>query len=121
MALERQVNIWRGNSTPPTIYHIWIFEDSKLLLYNGTEWIVFIDDITLIDTLNKIEGRLTELEADLLELSNNTVNGKSIRDNPVLDGGDLTTKLSGTFIDGTVSIANTLLELDTLLTTQIIE
>lgn len=121
MALERQVNIWRGNSTPPTIHHIWIYQDSKLLLYNGIEWIVFIDDITIIDTLNRIEQRLSELEAATNELGNKTVNGKAIRDNPVLNGSDLKTNVSGTFIRTNDTISQTLSKIDVLLNTQIIE
>ena len=121
MALERQVNIWRGNSTPPTIHHIWIYQDSKLLLYNGTEWIVFIDDVAIIDKLNGIEQRLTDLELAVDTLNNTTVNNKLIKDNPILDAGDLRTKSSGNFITGTSAISDTLVKIDTLLNTQIIE
>ena len=121
MGLERQVNIWRGNSTPPTIYHIWVYDNSKLLLFDGTEWVVFIDDITIIENLNRIEQRLTELESNYNELGNKTVNSKPIKDNPVLHAGDLKTNVSGTFISNTDTIQKALENLDLLFDTQIIE
>ena len=121
MGLERQVNIWRGNSTPPTIYHIWVYDNSKLLLFDGTEWVVFIDDVAIIDKLNGIEQRLTDLELAVDTLNNTTVNNKLIKDNPILDAGDLQTKSSGNFITGTSAISDTLVKIDVLLNTQIIE
>ena len=38
MINNRQVNLWRGNQEPPTIYHIWIKDNNKLLLYDGNNW-----------------------------------------------------------------------------------
>ena len=101
---NKQVNIWRGTSEPPTIYHIWIRNDSELLLHNGTKWVVFIDNKYMLD---KLEARI-----------NATVNGYKITDNPVLKGSDiLTTK--GNFVGN--SVTDSLTTLDTLLTTQIID
>ena len=31
---NKQINIWRGSSSPPTIYHIWINNENQLLKYN---------------------------------------------------------------------------------------
>ena len=70
---NRQVNLWRGSSEPPTKYHIWI-KDNKLLLYNGEKWMVFVDNFE----------SLSEIQKAVENLSNSTVNGTPIKDNPVL-------------------------------------
>lgn len=44
MINNRQVNLWRGNQEPPTIYHIWIKDNNKLLLYDGNIWKTFLDE-----------------------------------------------------------------------------
>lgn len=113
MIQNKQVNIWRGSQTPPTIYHIWIKDESKLLLYNGKEWTVFIDSTSTIQTINSMLSRI-----DMLETL--TVNGKLITSNPVLDGSDIRNTFNGTYINNTKSIADSLSTIDTLLTTQII-
>lgn len=101
---NKQVNIWRGTSEPPTIYHIWIRNDSELLLHNGTKWVVFIDNKYMLDKLDA--------------LINATVNGYKITDNPVLKSNDIVTD-NGNFIKN--NVAESLTTLDTLLTTQIID
>lgn len=113
MINNKQVNLWRGDSTPPTLYHIWIKDNSKLLLYDGKQWVVFLDNRDIIDTINSIMDKLEELE-------NKTVNSKPIKDNPVLDGNDLLLEKDGTFIKATQTISDSLINIDTLLTTQII-
>lgn len=75
---NRQVNLWRGSNEPPTKYHIWI-KDNKLLLYNGEQWIVFVDNFESISDLKKA----------IEKLSNSTVNGKAIKDNPILTSLDI--------------------------------
>lgn len=75
---NRQVNLWRGSNEPPTKYHIWI-KDDKLLLYNGEQWIVFVDNFESI----------SDLKSAIEKLSNSTVNGKAIKDNPVLTSLDI--------------------------------
>lgn len=75
---NRQVNLWRGSSEPPTKYHIWI-KDNKLLLYNGEKWMVFVDNFE----------SLSEIQKAIENLSNSTVNGKPIKDNPVLSSLDI--------------------------------
>jgi hypothetical protein len=42
--LNKQVNVWRGPSEPPTIYHVWICDNRLLKLYNGEEWVTFLDN-----------------------------------------------------------------------------
>lgn len=44
MINNRQVNLWRGNQEPPTIYHIWIKDNNKLLLYDGNNWKTLSDE-----------------------------------------------------------------------------
>ena len=114
MIQNKQVNIWRGNEEPPTIYHIWIKDESKLLLYNGTEWITFINSTETIQTIESILKRLDVLEGL-------TVNNKKITDNPVLTGSDIKNTYSGTYISQDNSISDSLSIVDKLLTTQIIQ
>lgn len=121
MVNNKQVNIWRGDQTPPTIYHIWVKDNSKLLLYNGTQWVVFLDNIEIIDTINKIQESVEKLETQIDELSNKTVNNKPIKDNPILDGKDINISADGTFINSSETLAQTALRFDKLLTTQIIQ
>lgn len=75
---NRQVNLWRGSSEPPTKYHIWI-KDNKLLLYDGEKWSVFVANFE----------SLSELQKAVENLSNSTVNGKPIKNNPVLSSLDI--------------------------------
>lgn len=44
MINNRQINLWRGNQEPPTIYHIWIKDNNKLLLYDENNWKIFLDE-----------------------------------------------------------------------------
>ena len=118
---NKQVNVWRGSGSPPTIYHVWIKDDSKMLLYNGTEWVVFIDDLTTIQRINELYNQVQTINQNINSLNNNTINNKKIVDNPVLDGSDLILNRSGTFIDSSENISNTIVKIDTLLNTQIIE
>ena len=34
---NRQVNVWRGSSEPPTIHHLWIKDESTVLIYDEEE------------------------------------------------------------------------------------
>ena len=121
MVNNRQVNFWRGDKTPPTIYHIWIKDNSKMLLYDGKEWIVFLDNKEVINILNKIQDMLDDMQERIDDLGNKTVNKKAIKTNPVLDGTDILINGNGNFVVGTETLSQTALRLDNLLTTQIIE
>lgn len=121
MVNNKQVNFWRGDITPPTIYHIWIKDNSKMLLYDGEKWIVFLDNKEVIDILNKIQDMLDNMQNQIDDIGNKTVNKKPIKTNPVLDGTDININGNGNFIVSTESIAQTAIKFDTLLTTQIIE
>lgn len=121
MVNNKQVNFWRGDMTPPTIYHIWIKDNSKMLLYDGEKWIVFLDNREVIDILNKIQDMLDNMQNQIDDIGNKTVNKKPIKTNPVLDGTDISINGNGNFIVSTESVAQTAIKFDTLLTTQIIE
>lgn len=121
MVNNKQVNFWRGDMTPPTIYHIWIKDNSKMLLYDGEKWIVFLDNKEVIDILNKIQDMLDDMQNQIDDIGNKTVNKKPIKTNPVLDGTDININGNGNFIVSTESVAQTAIKFDTLLTTQIIE
>lgn len=121
MVNNKQVNFWRGDMTPPTIYHIWIKDNSKMLLYDGEKWIVFLDNKEVIDILNKIQDMLDSMQNQIDDIGNKTVNKKPIKTNPVLDGTDININGNGNFIVSTESVAQTAIKFDNLLTTQIIE
>lgn len=118
MINNRQVNIWRGTADPPTIYHVWIFDDLTIKLYNGVEWVTFIDNLEVINKINQILESIETLEYFMNE---STVNGYQIKDNPVLNGLDLEVKKNGNFIKENDNVTNAVMTLDELLRTQIIE
>lgn len=117
---DRQVNLWRGSSTPPTIYHIWI-RGSQMLIYNETEWIVFIDDETTIQKINQLITDINTVKANINSINDYTINNKLIKNSPILNGGDLESGISGHYIVNTETVSQSFIKLDTLLTTQIIE
>jgi hypothetical protein len=121
MVNNKQVNFWRGDMTPPTIYHIWIKDNSKMLLYDGSKWVVFLDNKEIIEAIDKFQEALDDMQRQINEFGNKTVNKKPIKDNPVLDGTDLLIATNGNFVNNSDTVANTALKLDKLLTTQIFE
>ena len=118
---DKQVNLWRGTSVPPTIYHIWIYNDTQMKVYDGNEWVVFIDDAATIEKINQLIERVDALEQNISDLSSATINGKEISTNPVLDGRDLKLQQDGTYVDSVDSLSTSIIKLDILLSTQIIE
>ena len=116
MVNNRQVNFWRGDTIPPTIYHIWIKDNSKMLLYDGEKWVVFLDNKEIIDILDKVQQLLDEMQAKIDEIGN-----KTIKTNPVLDGTDILINATGNYVIQTETLAQTALRLDNLLSTKIIE
>lgn len=121
MVNNKQVNFWRGDMTPPTIYHIWIKDNSKMLLYDGEKWVVFLDNKEIIDILDKIQEMLDNMQDKIDEIVNKTVNKKPIKTNPVLDGTDILVNATGNYVIPTETLAQTALRLDNLLSTKIIE
>lgn len=121
MVNNKQVNFWRGDMTPPTIYHIWIKDNSKMLLYDGEKWVVFLDNKEIIDILDRIQEMLDNMQDKIDEIENKTVNKKPIKTNPVLDGTDILVNATGNYVIPTETLAQTALRLDNLLSTKIIE
>ena len=104
MINNRQVNLWRGTDPPPTLYHIWI-KDKKLWMYNGTEWIVFIDSISVIDQYAQLVNAVDKLNAV-------TINEIPLLDSPVLDASNLQVGKDLNLITATQSILDALEILD---------
>lgn len=121
MVNNKQVNFWRGDQTPPTIYHIWIKDNSKMLLYNGLKWVVFLDSKEVIDAIEQFQEQLDKMQQDITTLGNKTVNKKYIKDNPVLNGDDISHTKNGQYISNSNTLSQSLNILDKLLTTQIFE
>lgn len=120
MVNNKQVNIWRGDAIPPTIYHVWIY-DTRMLLYNGTDWVVFLDDAATINKINALTARVDQIDSEIDTIKSYTINTKPINTNPVLSGSDIKSASNGTFIEQTDSLSDALSIIDTLLTSQIIE
>lgn len=120
MINNKQVNIWRGDQEPPTLFHVWIYKNEKILLHNGTEWIVFVDDAGITDKINKLVDEVESIKQDLTKISNTTINDKPIKDNPVLNGEDLILNKNGEFVNSEKSISDNIIQLDTMFVTQII-
>lgn len=36
--INKNIQVWRGNETPPTVYHLWLKEDDMLYSYKDSEW-----------------------------------------------------------------------------------
>lgn len=124
MINNKQVNIWRGTDSPPTEYHVWIREGPtsvRLLLFNGVEWVVFLDDAATIARVNELMQNVADLETSVEELGNKTINSKQISTNPVLGGEDLLVGQSGAYVSMNDSVTESILTLDSLFQTQIIE
>lgn len=120
MINNKQVNIWRGDQEPPTLFHVWVYRDERMLLYNGTEWVTFVDDKGIIDKINKLQEDVNLVKQEIDVLSKATVNNKLIKDSPVLNGEDLTLNKNGNFVNSTKSISDNIIQLDTMFVTQII-
>lgn len=120
MINNKQVNIWRGDDTPPTIYHIWLNNQHRMLVFDGTEWVVFLDNADVIKQIEEMMKQIDKIRQEVTALGDKTINNKPIKDNPVLNSSDLLLDTTGHFIkNGTIT--ESLLRLDKLLTTQIIE
>lgn len=111
------ISIWRGNDTPPTNYHLWIYNDEEIRLYKNNQWITILDDEQSAETIKEILTRLTTIENSF---NSATINNKSISSSPVLNSTDIKNVNSGIYINGGSSLEDNLLKIDTLLQTQII-
>lgn len=63
--MNKNISIWRGNSTPPTIYHIWVKEDNSIYLHNGVDWEIVLDK----DTYDKVQEFINYAGLKIVQLS----------------------------------------------------
>lgn len=82
---------------------------------------VFLDDAATIAKVNELMQNVADLETSVEELGNKTINSKQISTNPVLGGGDLLVGQSGAYVSTNDSVTESILTLDSLFQTQIIE
>ena len=113
MIQNKQVNIWRGPDTPPTLYHIWFKDESQLLRYNenNRKWEVFLDSTNIVNIIKEF--------MDAIE--NISINGYLLTENPVLDGHDLLLGVDGHYTKKEDTLQQATLKLDSLLTTKVYE
>ena len=73
MNLNKNISIWRGDSTPPTNYHFWIKSNGQQFIFNGEKWVNYVEE--QID--NKLKDYVTK---DYLrnEVDKNTINWLNI-------------------------------------------
>lgn len=38
MNLNKNISVWRGDTTPPTEYHLWIKDDEEFYIYLDNQW-----------------------------------------------------------------------------------
>lgn len=119
MINNKQVNIWRGDDFPPTIYHVWVYKDQSILLYNGTEWVTFVNDLETVNKILELEKKVNQINSDVDKLNKSTINDKLITDNPVLTGNDISSNVSGNLIKNN-TVGESLSILDSTMTTLII-
>jgi hypothetical protein len=52
MINNRQVNLWRGESAPPTLFHVWITKDNVIKVYDDEkkEWVSVSSNCTSDDS-----------------------------------------------------------------------
>ena len=97
---------------------MWIYTDFTIKLFIDGEWTTFIDNASTAQAIIKIIERLDPLENFM---GTATVNEKLVKNNPVLDAGDLKSKASGNYVKENDNVASALMTLDKLFRTQIIE
>lgn len=82
---------------------------------------VFLDDAATIAKVNELMQNVADLETSVEGLGNKTINSKQISTNPVLGGEDLLVGQSGAYVSMNDSVTESILTLDSLFQTQIIE
>lgn len=114
MIRNKQVNLWRGPDPPPTLYHIWLKDENKLLRYDEElgDWVVFLDS-------GNIVKMISEFMESLDNILTSSINGYPIRDNPVLEAKDLLIGIDGNYFKKTNNIREVAKTFDTLMTTKV--
>lgn len=108
-----QVNIWRGQSEPPTLYHVWIKDDDSLYLYSKVDkkWNKFLDSTDFKTVIDKIQNDLDSI----------TVNGKHIVDNPILNASDISINQDGNYVMSGDTLQKIISTFDNLFKTCVID
>lgn len=68
MEINKNIAVWRGNSAPPTQYHLWQKGD-VLFHYNGLEWVENKVQIASADQ----DGLMSKEDKDKLDEISNTL------------------------------------------------
>lgn len=115
MIKNKQVSIWRGPDTPPTLYHIWLKDETQLLRYDEDQgkWTVFLDSKQIVEIIDDFFEKLGETLAM-------KINGYPIKDSPVLAAKDLLVGFDGNYIKSSDTLKDAVKTLDSLLTTQVL-
>ena len=115
MIENKQVNLWRGSQEPPTLYHIWLKDESQLLRYDEDlkDWLVFLDS-------NKIGKIISDFMDNLNIILQGSINGHPIAENPVLEASDLLINENGNYYKSTNNLKEIAKIFDELMTTQIL-
>ena len=53
MNINKNISIWRGDSTPPTNYHFWIKSNGQQFTFNGERWVNYVEDIPTVSLESK--------------------------------------------------------------------
>jgi hypothetical protein len=93
MIKNKQVSIWRGPDTPPTLYHIWLKDENQLLRYDEDQgqWIVFLDS-------KEIANIIDDFFEKLGETLTMTINGHPVKESPVLTAEDFLIGFDGNYL-----------------------
>lgn len=115
MIENKQVNLWRGNQAPPTLYHIWLRNESQLLRYDEEEktWVIFLDS-------TEIGKAISKFMSDIQDMLNSSINGHKISDNPNLVADDLLVGYTGNYVSSSNTVKEAIQIMDDLMTTQIL-
>lgn len=115
MIENKQVNLWRGPSEPPTLYHIWLKDESQLLRYDEElkDWVVFLDSTKIYDIISRFMD-------DLNTILTGSINGHPLSENPVLVAEDLLVGENGNYYKSTNNLKEVAKIFDNLMTTQIL-
>lgn len=115
MIKNKQVNLWRGPDTPPTLYHIWLKDEKQLLRYDEDkkDWVVFLDS-------TQISKVISDFMDNLDNILNASINGHPIKDNPVLVAEDIKIGENGHYFKSTHNLKEVAKIFDNLMTTQVL-
>ena len=120
MNINKNISVWRGDSTPPTKYHLWIKSDGIQYIFNGSDWTKVLDQIPMagqeIDGLMSKEDKikLDELPDNnsLTESLNNTVKLSELgQPNGVAtlnDSGKISSEQLPSYVDDVLEYPNNL-------------